>query len=146
MRRRFPLALAALMPMLPLLGCASAAPETPSCRHQDAASERDIGYCQAVRVGHTLHVSGVVAAGPMDAAIRSAYTELKQVLQANGLGFANVVKETVFATDLDAFIRNKAIRKEFYAGTLPAASWVQVQRLYLPSYVVEVELTAEYPH
>jgi len=51
----------------------------------------------------------------------------------------------VFATDLDAFIRNKEIRKEFYGASLPAATWVQVQRLYLPSFVVEVEVTAEYP-
>ena len=63
----------------------------------------------------------------------------------NRLSFANVVKENVFATDLDAFIQNREIRKEFYGPTLPAASWVQVQRLYLPSFVVEIELTAEYP-
>jgi len=81
----------------------------------------------------------------MDAAVRSVYDRLKQILEANGLSFASVVKETVFATDLDAFIRNKELRKEFYGKSLPAATWVQVQRLYLPSFVVEVELTAEYP-
>lgn len=81
----------------------------------------------------------------MDAAVRSVYARLKQTLEANGLSFANVVKETVFAVDLDAFIRNKEIRKEFYGQTLPAATWVQVQRLYLPSFVVEIEVTAEYP-
>jgi hypothetical protein len=40
--------------------------------------------------------------------------------------------------------QHKAIRHEFYGVSLPAASWVQVQRLYLPSYVLEVELTAEF--
>jgi enamine deaminase RidA (YjgF/YER057c/UK114 family) len=55
-----------------------------------------------------------------------------------------VVKETVFATDLDAFVKNKEIRKEFYGPALPAATWVQVQRLYSPSLVLEVEVTAEY--
>jgi enamine deaminase RidA (YjgF/YER057c/UK114 family) len=40
--------------------------------------------------------------------------------------------------------QHKAIRHEFYRASLPAASWVQVQRLYLPSYVLEVELTAEF--
>jgi enamine deaminase RidA (YjgF/YER057c/UK114 family) len=58
---------------------------------------------------------------------------------------ANVVRENVYATDLDAFIRNKEIRKEFYGQVLPAATWVQVPRLYLPSFVVEIEVTAEYP-
>ena len=55
------------------------------------------------------------------------------------------MKENVYATDLDAFIHNKAIRKEFYGDTFPAATWVQVQRLYVPSLVVEVELIAVYP-
>jgi len=106
--------------------------------------EKDIGFCQAVRSGNTLHVSGVAAGGTMDSAIRSVYERLGEVLKANGLSFANVVRETVFATDLDAFIENKAIRREFYGASLPAASWVQVQRLYLPSYVLEVELTAQF--
>jgi 2-iminobutanoate/2-iminopropanoate deaminase len=60
------------------------------------------------------------------------------------LSFADVVKENVYATDLDAFISTREIRKEYYGSTLPAATWVQVQRLYRPSFVVETELTAEH--
>lgn len=81
----------------------------------------------------------------MDVAVRSVYDQLEQILEANGLSPSNVVKESVFATDLDSFIENRAIRKECYGQTLPAASWVQVRRLYLPSFAVEVELTAGYP-
>jgi 2-iminobutanoate/2-iminopropanoate deaminase len=81
----------------------------------------------------------------MPSAIRSVYERLNTVLLANGLSFANVVKENVYATDLDAFIQGKGIRKGFYGHILPAATWVQVQRLYLPSLVLEVELTAEFP-
>lgn len=126
--------------------CASVEPKPQAtCFHRDLAIEKDIGFCQAVRSGNTLYVSGVTGAGNMDSAIRSAYDQLKQILEANGLSPFNVVKETVFATDLDAFIQNRAIRKEFYGQAFPAASWVQVQQLYLPSFVVEVELTAEYP-
>lgn len=134
-----------LAPLL-LLGCASIAPQPQAtCFHSNEAVERDIGFCQALRSGNTLHVSGVAGAGNMDSAVRSVYSRLTRILEANGLSPSNVVKETVFATDLDAFIQNRAIRKEFYGDTLPAASWVQVQRLYLPTFVVEVELTAEYP-
>lgn len=136
----------ALIAALPLLaGCAAVGPRPErACFHQNESIEKEIGFCQALRSGNTLHVSGVAAQGSMDSAVRSAYARLKQVLEANGLSFANVVKESVFTTDLDAFIRNKEIRKEFYGQSLPAATWVQVQRLYLPSFVVEVELTAEY--
>jgi enamine deaminase RidA (YjgF/YER057c/UK114 family) len=115
-----------------------------TCFHRSEAVEKDIGFCQALRSGHTLHVSGIAGEGSMDSAIRSVYARLQQTLEANGLSLANVVKENVYATDLDAFIRNKEIRKEFYGELLPAATWVQVQRLYLPSFVVEIEVTAEY--
>ena len=104
--------------------------------------ERDIGYAQAVRVGDTLYISGSVGKGEMAEAIRHAYDELKATLTAHGLDFRNVVKENVFTTDLDAFIKNKDLRKGYYGNEYPAATWVQVQRLYLPSFVVEVELTA----
>jgi len=140
--RTFLLTLIALL----ISSCASVGPQTSrTCFHSNAAVEEEIGYCQAVRSGKTLHISGTVAQGEMPAAIRKAYGSLQKTLQAQGLTFANVVKETVFTTDLDAFIQNKGIRKEFYGKTLPAATWVQVQRLYLPSFVVEVEVTAEFP-
>ena len=71
---------------------------------------------------------------------------MRRTLAANGLGFANVVKESVYVVDLDALFQNRAVRQGFYAGTpLPAATWVQVQRLYTPGLVLEVELVAEYP-
>jgi 2-iminobutanoate/2-iminopropanoate deaminase len=131
---------------LPLTCCVSAGPPPQrACFHSDEAIEKDIGYCQALRRGNTLHISGVAGEGSMDLAVRSVYERLRKILDANGLSFADVVKENVYATDLDAFIRNRGIRKEFYGAALPAATWVQVQRLYIPSFVVEIELTAEYP-
>jgi enamine deaminase RidA (YjgF/YER057c/UK114 family) len=143
MNRRF---LLLLVMLLALPGCASVSPQADHvCFHRNESIEVDIGYCQALRVGNTLHISGIPGQGDMPSAIRSVYERLKQVLEANGLSFANVTKETVFATDLDAFIRNKDVRKEFYGQLFPAATWVQVQRLYLPSFVVEIELSAEYP-
>ena len=39
----------------------------------------------------------------MPTAVRSVCERLKLTLEANGLTLANVVKENVYATDLDAF-------------------------------------------
>jgi len=119
-------------------------PIQKQCFHANETIELDIGYCEAVRVGNTLHVSGTAGQGDMAGAIRSVYDRLQKTLEANGLTFADVVKENVYATDLDAFIQNKEIRKNYYGQTFPAATWVQVQRLYVPSLVVEIELTAVY--
>ncbi len=121
------------------------APLTKTTFHLNEKVERDIGYSQAVRAGDTLYISGSVGAGDMASAIRQAYDELKATLQAHGLDFRHVVKENVYATNLDDFIKNKEIRKEYYAGEHPAATWVQVSRLYTPREVVEVELVAVFP-
>jgi len=129
-----------------LSGCSSVAPPAGTeCFHTNAAVETEIGYCEAVRVGNTLYISGTVGNGEMPQAIKKAYTSLQKTLAARGLDFRNVVKETVYATDLDAFIQNKEVRKQFYGNSLPAATWVQVSRLYQPAFVVEVELTAVFP-
>ena len=140
---KFALALALLVALA--AGCASVVPQARvTCKHQNEAVERSIGFCQAVRVGDTLYVSGVTGAAPMETAVPRVYEQLRRVLEANDLTFADVVKETVYATDLDAFIKVSDARKSFYGSWLPAATWVQVQRLYLPSFVVEVELIAHY--
>ena len=146
MMRSFGILVAAVLVLLS--ACATVAPRSSphSCFHEDQASETEIGYCQAVRSGQTLYVSGHAAKGEMGAAVRKVYTRLQKTLEANGLTFTNVVKENVYTTDLDAFIQNKEVRKEYYANMpLPAATWVQVQRLYTPATILEVELVAEYP-
>ncbi len=117
----------------------------PACFHRAEAVEREIGYCQALRAGNRLYVSGIAGRGEMRAAVRSVYARLQQTLAAQGLGFGDVVKENVYTTDLDAFEASNDVRKPFYGTAVPAATWVQVQRLYEPSLVVEVELIAEYP-
>ncbi|WP_404420379.1 RidA family protein [Nibricoccus sp. IMCC34717] len=113
--------------------------------HLNEKMEKDIGFCQAVRVGNLLFISGSVGAGEMPAAIRQVMEELKATLQAHGLTFKDVVKETVYATDLDRFIENSAIRRDYYGDVFPAATWLGVKRLYVPELVVEIELIAAFP-
>jgi 2-iminobutanoate/2-iminopropanoate deaminase len=107
--------------------------------------EDDIGYRQAVRVGNTLYISGSVGAGAMPDAIRGAYGELEKTLAHYGLTFAHVVKENIYTTDLDALKANLEVRRAFYGKEFPAATWVQVSRLYEPAHVLEVELIAIFP-
>ena len=126
-----------------LQGCASA-PPAATCYHLNESVETNIGFCQAVRSGNTLHISGTVGAGEMSEATRKAYDNLRKTLEANGLTFADVVKETVYTTDLEEFKKAGGIRKSYYGANLPAATWVEVRRLFLPQLVVEIEITAQY--
>lgn len=136
-----------LLCLILVLTACNAPPSRPqrTCYHRSESAETEIGYCQAVRSGNRLYISGTAGQGEMPAAVQSVYGRLRQTLEANGLTFRDVVKENVYTTDLDAFKGSKDIRKAFYGESLPAATWVQVQRLFLPSLVLEVELTAEYP-
>ena len=107
--------------------------------------EDGIGYRQAVRVGNTLYISGTTGAGAMPDAIRGVYGELEKTLAHYGLTFAHVVKENIYTTDLDALKANLEVRRTFYGKEYPAATWVQVSRLYQPIHVLEVELIAVFP-
>ena len=55
----------------------------------------------------------------------------------------DVVKETVFTTDMDALVAANPKRVEYYKDvTPPASTWVEVKRLVDPDLMLEVEITA----
>ena len=107
--------------------------------------ENDVGYSQAVRVGNTLYVSGSVGEGPMPQAINAAFGAIKQTLANYGLDFRHVVKENAYTTDIEALKAAQDVRKVYYGTDFPAATWVQVSRLYMPEAVLEVEVIAVFP-
>ncbi|HEY5802021.1 MAG TPA: RidA family protein [Burkholderiaceae bacterium] len=129
----------------PLPSTAATPPLDKKNWYRNEKIEREYGYASAVRIGDTLHISGVPAGGDMAGALRRAYGGLKMVLAAHGLDFRHVVKEVLYTTDIDAVAANKAVRLEFYNGETPAASWVGVTRLLSPQATLEIELTAVFP-
>ena len=111
----------------------------------DKASEDEIGYTQAVKVGNTIYVSGAVGWGKMEDAINLAYQEIEKSLKNYHASFANVVKENLYTTSLDSVIKYKDLRKKYYGKDYPAATWVEVKRLYNSGLVLEVEVVAVMP-
>jgi len=137
--------------------CQRAAPPPPRVKqvfHLNSY-ETDFGYSQAVLIDKTLYISGSVAVdqsgrpvapGDMAGQMRAAYSNIRRTLAAHGAGFDEVVKETVYTTDMDALLKASDLRFEFYAKErLPTISWVQVQRLVDPGFLVEIEVVAELP-
>jgi enamine deaminase RidA (YjgF/YER057c/UK114 family) len=120
--------------------------------HLRPDGEKAFGYAQAVKAGGFLHIAGVlavddafatVAPGDMAGQVRAVYATLEQVLARFGLSFADMVKETIFVTDMDDFIAANGERLARYAGfDLPAATAVQVSRLAFPGNMIEVEAVA----
>ncbi len=103
------------------------------------------GYAQAVLVDNVLYISGTVASGDMAAQLKGAYTGIEKTLKAYGANFQNVVKENLYTTDIEAVKSNNEVRKAFYKGDYPAATWVQISRLFMPQALVEVEVIAHLP-
>ena len=121
----------------------SAAPKIE--RYQAGPWEDDYGYRQAVRVGNTLYIAGCTGGGEMPEAIRTAYGKLQQTLAHYGLTFANIVKETVYTTKFEELKVHRSVRKEFYGAGFPASTWIQIDRLFNPAYVIEIETIAIIP-
>jgi 2-iminobutanoate/2-iminopropanoate deaminase len=117
--------------------------------------EKDFGYSQAVQIDKTLYVSGsmaadangrLVAPGDMAGQMRAAYANIQRTLAAHGATFDEVVKETIYTTDMDALLKASDLRFEYYdKERLPTTAWVQVQRLVDPGFLVEIEVVAELP-
>jgi 2-iminobutanoate/2-iminopropanoate deaminase len=142
-----------------LMACEPAAPPEPPPRFKEIfhlnTFEKDFGYAQAVKVGHTLYVSGVVAVdtqgrlvAPDDIAgqLKAAYHNLEVTLRAHNAGFDHVVKENIYTTDMDALLKAADLRFVYYSKEgLPASTWVQVERLVDPRFLIEIEVIAELP-
>ena len=102
-----------------------------------------IGYSDAIQVGNTVYVSGVVARGEtMQQQLEGIYAGLTRVLAQFGATLQDVTKETAFTTDMEALKAANPARLKAYAGHAPAATWVQIQRLFMPSALLEIEVIA----
>ena len=111
-------------------------------------------YTDAVRFGDLLFVSGLTAhdqhgtlVGDGDAAAqtRQILENLRKVLDAAGASFADVLKVTVFLTDIDDRARINPVRRDFFGAAKPASTLVEVSRLALPGMKVEIEAVVGLP-
>lgn len=108
-------------------------------------------YSQAVLVGNTLYTSGQVALNPatMELVLDNIETETKQVmenlkavLEAANMTFENVIKTTIFLTDMGDFTNMNGVYSSYFdEKTAPARETVEVAGL--PKNVnVEISMIA----
>jgi len=105
-------------------------------------------YTDAVRFGNLLFVSGI---GPVaedgslvgrdDAAeqTRQILRSLDKVLRAAGASPADVLKVTVYLTDIADRAKINPARQEFFGAARPASTLVEVSELAIPGMKVEIE-------
>lgn len=94
-------------------------------------------YSQAIKAGHTVYVSGQIALrndGSMDTTTIEnetiqVITNIKAVLTAAKMDLNNVVKSTIYVTDLKNFKRINEIYATFFKENPPARETVEVKSL-----------------
>jgi 2-iminobutanoate/2-iminopropanoate deaminase len=89
--------------------------------------------------------SGAIVDGGIQAQTRTALTNLKSVLASAGSSLEQVVKTTVYLTDIAQFAEMNAVYAEFFTSDFPARSAIQVAALPKGG-IVEVEAIAVLPH
>lgn len=116
-------------------------------RHYVHSWEKDIGYAAITQANGQLFISGVACEGPgMREAVARCYAEISNLLQKFSLTTKDIIKENVYTTDINALVNVIPERKKFFPeGNYPAATWVEVKRLYDPSQILEVEVIASLP-
>jgi 2-iminobutanoate/2-iminopropanoate deaminase len=107
-------------------------------------------YSQAIEVNGTLYISGQIpidpAAGKIEATGITAQTEqvlknISAILDEAGYGFGDVVKSTVYLSDMSDFAGMNDVYKKYYQTECPARAAFAVKALPLGS-LVEIETIA----
>jgi 2-iminobutanoate/2-iminopropanoate deaminase len=110
-------------------------------------------YTDAVRAGKLLFVSGcvpvdgegVLVPGDVVAQAHQVFANIRLVLKAAGADFADIVKVTVFLTDIEDRAPVNDVRQEVFGDARPASTLVEVSALAIPGARIEVEAIALLP-
>jgi 2-iminobutanoate/2-iminopropanoate deaminase len=101
-------------------------------------------YSQAILAGNTLYVSGNIAIDPetgkmdtlnLETEIRRVMSNLGAVLKEAGMSYENIVKSTIYTTDLKNYKLINTIYGEYFKEKPPARETVQVVALPAGAHV-----------
>lgn len=106
--------------------------------HTDLAPKAIGPYSQAIRAGNSVYLSGQIGldpktgeliAGGIEAQARRAFDNLKAVSEAAGKGLEQVVRVTVYLTDLGHFGKVNEVMAGYFHAPYPARATVGVAAL-----------------
>jgi 2-iminobutanoate/2-iminopropanoate deaminase len=95
-------------------------------------------YSQAVLSGNTLYTSGQVAFKPetgelvldsIENETQQVMSNMSAVLAEAGMTFDNVIKTSIFISDMDNFSRINEVYAQYFTANFPARETVEVARL-----------------
>lgn len=111
-------------------------------------------YTDAVRFDNLLFISGLAPVdedlnlvGGDDAAAqtRQIFENMKAILEAADAGFADVLRVTVYLTDINDRAAINPVRQEYFGEARPASTLIGVNELAVPGMKVEIEAIVGLP-
>ena len=116
-----------------------------------ASAPAPIGpYNQAIRTGNMLFISGQICIDPATGNLKNKDLQeethqvmhnLRSILQGAGMDFSQVVKTTIYLTDMNRFGEINEVYGKYFNDSFPARETVQVSAL--PKFVnVEISMIA----
>lgn len=106
---------------------------------------------QGFRIGDLIILSGqaamtaegaIVGAGDFDAQAEQVFRNIETLLAAAGATMADIVKVTIYLTDMAHFPKIVDLRRKWFSAPYPADTIVEVRALALPELMIEIEATA----
>lgn len=105
---------------------------------------------QGIRFGNLLFISGQagadddgkIVAGGFLAQGEQAFSNLRRALEAGGSSLKDVIKVTIFVTDMAHFEDVVALRRRFFSAPYPADTIAEIKALYDPAAMIEIEAIA----
>ncbi len=105
---------------------------------------------QAIKSGPFVFISGQagydddgnIVPGGFSAQGEQAFQNLNRALTAAGSSLENVVKVTIFVTDMGQFSHVVDLRRKHFSAPYPADSIVEIKALYTPEAMIEIEAIA----
>ncbi|MBB3560323.1 reactive intermediate/imine deaminase [Rhizobium sp. BK512] len=105
---------------------------------------------QGIRFGNLLFISGQAGAddegrivdGGFRAQGEQAFANLRRALEAGGSSLKDVVKVTIFVTDMRHFPDVVELRRKYFSEPFPADTIAEITALYDPTAMIEIEAIA----
>jgi 2-iminobutanoate/2-iminopropanoate deaminase len=94
-------------------------------------------------VNGVAYLAGMTARGDDEyTQAKAIFTKIKHLVEAAGGAMADILKVTIFVTDIKNREQVWKARQEFFSGNFPASTLVQIAALADPSLKVEIEAVA----
>lgn len=105
---------------------------------------------QGIRFENLLFISGQAGAGDDGKIVgggflaqgEQAFSNLRRALEAGGSSLKDVIKVTIFVTDMGHFEDVVALRRRFFSEPYPADTIAEIKALYDPAAMIEIEAIA----